>query len=298
MPAQDLIALVRDMTPDAPLAPLTAWTDARWSALVVPRKMLRPRLGRRAALKIAARRQSWLEMLLPTGTVLPALAGTRLHRDELPALLGANATALEAEADALAGRVQYQITIRCDLARARTAIRYPLLSGATSDSAWKTCFATLVADRLATLPDVVQTALPTPDDVAVNVAVLLPARAGGALDKVLETIDALWPEGLSIRQIGPSPGVSFASIGLHRVESGDLSAAARVLDVAAGASAGEIRAARQTALRRPDAKVDMIRSAATLLTQAQALPAPGPFPQLHVWAEGQAQNATMRAAVA
>jgi hypothetical protein len=296
MRPQSLIALVRDMQPGPVPPELSVWPTEEWSAIVTPYR-LRPRLGRRAALRAAATRQTWLEALLPRGTVLPALNGTRLALADLPRLICANGAALAAQADALAGRVQFQITIRCDLARARRMIDHPALRAVPNDR-WQGRFAALTAERLAALPGAALIALPVAQDVAANMALLLPASTEPQLDAALEELDALWPEGLNIRQIGPSPAVSFASFGLHRITATDLANAERLLGLPPGAPAADIRQARQTALRHPEARVDVIRAAATLLTQARTLARPDAFPQVHFWTEGRAERPDAKAAVA
>ena len=297
MPSQ-LIALVRDMT-SASLPPeLSVWSAGAWSAIVTSHNpRLRQRFGRRAALRAAATRQVWLEALLPLGTVLPALTGTKLAEADLPALLNANVEQLEAQAQILSGQMQYQITIRCDRVHAHEAICHPALRGATSEN-WSTRFADLVCARLAEVQGTSLLALPVRDDVVVNVALLLPATAETALETALAEVDALWSEGLNIRQIGPSPAVSFASFGLHPIKTVDVANAARLLGLPSTADPEQIRQARQTALRSPNAQVDLIRGAAILLLQASALPAPGPFQQVHFWSEGRAQKPHTQANVA
>lgn len=292
MKALDLIALMPgdgclDLSPALSVATVSGWR----AVFATARGGLWRNLNRsrKAMIHRIQQRQLWLEALLPQGTVLPALQGTQARPDQLLSLTQANAAVLTRLSEMLTGMVQYQITIRCDAVRAAQLLsRSPgPFAGRASPESWVAAFDAYATDRLGNVPGLQVLALPVRDDLVVNYAVLLPQQNEPDLDHALQEIDGLWPEGLSIQQVGPSPGVSFASFGLRPVSQTMLAAAAELLDLPQNAGLEQIGAARHAALKRQMAPAEKVRDAADLLECAAMLAEPGPFPHLFTWAEGQ-----------
>lgn len=292
MKSRDLIALMPGQDALELPAGLSAVAAQDWRAVLAKtwrRTMPQHKSGRVALVKAARQRQLWLEALLPQGTVLPVLSGTRVRPSDLNALVIANAAQLAQIQSQLAGRVQYQITISGDLAKAdpsRIAIfGYP--GSCKSKGSRRGAFAAHATRLLQEIAGLQIQALPVRDDIILNVAVLLPETAVARLDRTLEQIDALWSEGLTIRQVGPSPGVSFASFGLKPVSDHALTAARQLLNVEVVADLAAIKAARHHALKDGRHPSHDVRQASEILTRANNLEAPRPYPFLFTWSEGQ-----------
>jgi hypothetical protein len=228
------------------------------------------------------------------GTVLPALPGTKIAPDALEAMIVCNNDLLNNLAERLVGRVQYQVILRCDLHEAyRVLAAQPgPFHGLSTPESLQTALADCVLNRLAALPGAEVTALPVTDDVVANFTLLLPEERVMTLDQAIEEIDAIWSEGFTLRQVGPSPAVSFASLGLKPVSLSTLNNALNCLGLDEGANLDTIRHARREALKQPGAAADQIREAAEVLVMASALDSPGPFHRVYVWAEGQTSSGT------
>lgn len=298
MRQRDMVAVMPDQGA-LNLPPELIVARADGIAVILAKRGLQLRRGRKALAQAALRRQLWLEALLPQGTVLPALPGARLTEAEVPALVAANRALFDQLAKDLTGQVQFQLSILCDAKAACAAMqaRPGPWRGATSAEQWTRAFDTHLRRQLGTVPLTGVEALPRAGDVVVNLAVLLPAAQEPLLDAILQEIDALWSDGLTIRLTGPSPAVSFASVGLKPVTRHALTAAAALLGLDGPAVRREaIQAARHSALKAGGAPPAEIRAAADCLARAQALEAPGPYPMAFVWSEGQTAPAQADAA--
>lgn len=299
MSAKDLVALMPGPPPrDLPQA-LTAVEAQGWTALLA-----RPAFGllrrRKTLLRLAQKRQVWLETLMRSGTVLPVLPGTRIAPGDIAPMLACNAGLLAALSTRLAGRVQYQVLLRCDLDQAARVLSSQPgpFHGCRAPDSLQQALSDHVLGRLGALEGAELAALPVARDVIANCALLLPRSSVPALDLALAEIDALWSAGFTLRQIGPSPAVSFASLGLQPVPHAMLEAAAACLGVPPGAAEDVIRAARHRRLKQSPDQPEQIRAAAEVLTMARALDRPGPFHRAYIWAEGQAASAHPRQASA
>jgi hypothetical protein len=299
---KELIAFIPGPLPHALEATLptvlSAYSVANWT-VIMARSSLSKSFGRGRIIKHAHTRQTWLEALMPAGTVIPAMPGTRLAPTALKSMMMCNMPLLDKLHAQLAGRVQYQITLRCDLDAAVQILGSAcgpfqgMVSGTTLHSALNAH----VQARLAAIPDIDVMELPVAGDMIVNCAVLLPQEKNFALDQAMEDIDALWSSGFALRQIGPSPAVSFASVGLKYVPLKILKDAATTLGVPMDAPPDLIREARQTALRQLGVKTEQIREAAALLTMVSTMVgAPTAFHRAFAWSEGAAATAQARAA--
>ena len=250
--------------------------------------------GRKGFLKSIVRRQRCLEHLMRYGTVLPAMPHTFVKRADLPAMIAANGEILAGQLSRLAGMVQFQVTVTWDDAKARSHF------GLTSPDDAAACAARLSAQFRGALEPVVDewAALPIEPGTLMNAALLLPADREIALDAALERIDAVWSDGLTIRQIGPAPAVSFASLGLRFPGKADRLASLNLLRLPWPTTIGQIAQARRNALMQPAADAEAIRSAADVLSACCRAATSKPPPLAFIWQEGTAAPAPGRRLVA
>lgn len=242
------------------------------------------RTNRRAILNGAVQRQRDLETLMQHGTVLPVLPGTRLEPERTDLLILANAGHLADLAGTLRDRIQFQVSVTWS--RRDAPARFGWHDDASVERG-----ANGLARRLAdALDEVVEERieLPRQPDMLLNAAVLLRAVDEERLDAALEKADAIWPEGLSIRQVGPSPAVSFASLGLREIAPAAVRAARAALSLAPDADAGTIRAARRRALMAAPPETRPAIMEAARLAEAACRVGRDRFPQAYTWREGLA----------
>lgn len=233
-----------------------------------PRRSLRKRAD---VARAAALRMSRLERLMPRGALLPVVPGQVLTTEEARAALVANADLLRRQLHECGALRQFQVT----------------LQAAAGDPLRDEAARRLVAGLERVGRDI--RLLPRTGDLAANAVVLLGPDGIGGLDEVLSEIDALGPDRLCLRLIGPAPPVSFASILLKRVAPREIAAARRILALADAPGAAEIRKARAARLRAGDGgRPEAVRAAAEILLAATAGQAKGPLLLAHVWSEGRA----------
>lgn len=297
----ELLALIPDADGPAPEAPFqVVAAGGVWAVFVPALPRWHPgRALRRQRLERAAERQAWLEALMPHGTVLPVAPDTRLAPDETGALIAANEALIAHLAARLAGGVQYQVSLSWAeaevLGRFRDApeiaplfaagtVTGPALAGAVTRLAERLSGEAMA--RLSAVADEIAE-LPRDDGMLVNAVLLLPPARAAALDAVIEAIDALWPEGFRIRQIGPGPAASFGTLRLNRHGADAVARAHAELGLRQPATAAAIAAARKSALLERPGDAATIRHAARLACAALRTGG-GPVPLLDLWAEGQA----------
>jgi hypothetical protein len=136
-----------------------------------------------------------------------------------------------------------------------------------------------LADRLAAVMDaeLARAGLPRVDQprasgMLLHRSLLVSSAAIPALEAALERIDAIWPEGLTLRLVGPMPAVSFVLFEGVEVDRARRNAAWAVLGSAGIAGAAAVDAARRAALRRANgpATAAAIRAAARDLSSSHA----------------------------
>ncbi|MEM6939781.1 MAG: GvpL/GvpF family gas vesicle protein [Pseudomonadota bacterium] len=247
--------------------------------------LLRP--AKRKALKTAVQRQRWLEALMPHGTVLPALPGARLAVPEVADFIDGNRPLLDRLAARLDQKVQFQVSITWDaLAATGRGLESEILQNKISG-----LLAQVAVDQIA---------LPRADENMVcNWVLLIDVRDEPALDATLAEIDGIWTEGFHIKVVGPSPALSFGSLGVRQTRATDVAAATITLGVSASVGVQEIKRARQLALKRasPAMRETIKNAAETLSVQARA-GAQSPAPMAFVWREGEAVTSNAWKAVA
>ena len=282
MKGTHLLALIADASPDL----AQHWPDhirvGNMAAVYSPTRML-PKMGRKAAAKAAYERQVGLEALMPHGTVLPALPRTRLRPSEFEPMLLANGAEITKISNRLRNRRQYQLQIRYDL---ETAATWLGADRGDADERMRHRVTRHVDAVLASLP-CETLALPIAPGMATNRALLIDAQSETALDKAVEEIDRLWTDGLRIRLIGPSPAVSFASIGFTVIARAEITAAFSRLALTEDADSVTIAKARKACLKAKPENFADINEAAELVQVAQATKRQ-PFPKIFLWSEGRA----------
>lgn len=232
---------------------------------------------RRQRIKDAPQRLRQLEALMPLGPVLPAVPGHIVSVDDIPGLLAANSDLLARLSARAFGKVQYQIAVEWPPADVLEKFRdtpeiAPLFAAPVVTSEAMTRAVTRLADRLgATVIAEVEpyadeiAELPITETMVCNVVLLVDAAQVSALDTSVEAVDAIWPEGFLIKQVGPGPATSFCAFRVLRHGPKSLARARRVLDLPAVCAIDEVARARQAALRRGDLAASDIRTAAQLL---------------------------------
>lgn len=268
-------------------------------APAAPPWVLGPAL-RRHRLGTAAQRQHWLEQLMPAGPVLPFAPGSVLDESEADALIAANDGILRGLVRRLGGRVQYQITVHWAESRVLDQFRAapeiaPLFDIDTVSATAVSRAVTRLAKRLsegieARLSEVAHdlTPLPRKSGILTNLVLLVPDAETGALDRALEDIDAIWTDGLRIRQIGPGPAVSFASLRLTRHRPSEVARALTLLGLRASDPPEAVHAARNRLLRGAAPEAAAIRAAARLAEAALRIGGTGRTVCLiETWSEGR-----------
>lgn len=243
------------------------------------------RASRKRLLRAASNRQQVLEHLMLYGTVLPALPGMALKSDEAEDFVAANRAILDPLRKRLAGAVQFQVTVGWN--KVEAASRFNATQPQALADDWCARFATIL-DAVA----IEQIRLPATHEVSFNAVVRIMAQDEPRLDTAVSQIDALWPDGLRVRQIGPSPAVSFGSLGVRRVSPAQVRAARAVLGIDGAVAEAEVDQARHSALKTArSADWAMIKKAADVLRACARAGGQRPPPLAYVWEEGRAEVA-------
>ncbi len=230
-----------------------------------------------------AARGRMLEAVHGAVDILPARPGQAVDLASARAALAGNATELSAALGGLAGHAQYGVAVRWRPAEAlRRFAGEAELAGRTEPraraegaEALRVRFGAVIAGRLASAAAdrIVLDCDPGPE-MLTDVALLLTRGGEPALDREVEAIDAVWPEGLQIRTTGPGAPEAF---GAFEIEvPGAAAAAARRL---VGMAQGPLRPRPVPERGGPggDAARDLLRrlGAAAAAVEAAGLPAPG-----------------------
>lgn len=274
-----------------------------------PRKILSLPISRRDALQQAAERQALFEAMMSVGTVLVAKPQQWLTLEQADVFLRANAEMLVKLAAKLRDKAQFQVSVTWDASKVLGHFREaPELSDLFEAPA---ASASLIAGSVGRLrsrlsaqirdlidpvaPEVI--ALPKDDNMLCNLVVLIAAVAEPDLDTCVAQIDAIWPDGLMIRQIGPAAAGSFALLDLDWIDTGGIAAAHAMLSLKVGGCAAEREAARRAALMSAPSEAAQIRRAADIV--AAAIPgAQGGLHIARIVSEGQGRGETHMTAAA
>ena len=296
MASRDLVALLSGVPQITPPAALRFVHHDGYTA-VLGRSGFSRLMGatRKAMIRGAVTRQQQIEALMAGGTVLPVLPGTRITAAEVPAFVETNRAFLDRATAELAGHVQFQVAVIWDEEEGS------LHFGGDSAAAPEVTASTL-RDRMTDLLDTVtrdRIDLPRSAETLLNTVVLLPAEAEVRLDAVVEQIDAIWSEGLTIRLVGPSPALSFCSLGIRRVTGAELKAARAAMSLSERALPDEIAAARHQMLKSAAPEmVETLKDAATVVSAASCWQGGMPMLLAYRWREGIAADPTLLKRVA
>ena len=245
-----------------------------------PRRAIKLPQNRKDALQFAAARQAMLEALMPIGPVLPFRPDYHLATKDVPNLIAANEHIFKRLSNKLRGKVQFQVSVHWDrehaLAKFRDApeMAEVLSHSRTTQNAFSRAVQAL-SSRLShqmvlALEEVSaeMITLPMTPDMLLNSVILLDEQKLKDLDVVVERIDAIWTEGLRIRQIGPAPAASFALLHPQQIGAAKITLAERTLGVSAQSGTAVITQARRDALLRSPTRADEIKSCADILAAA------------------------------
>lgn len=250
------------------------------TAILVPRPyraMLLPQ-SRKAVLQAAAARQRVFEAVMPFGTVLPFRPDVVMSPAQVGSFVRVNRPLLDRLADRFADVVQYQITVSwtpqqvLNRFRDSAELEPVFAAGHTSPrilSDAVTVLATRLGDDMRViLGKAVQEImmLPCAEDMLLNAAVLVKASDVTPLDQAVEALDAIWTEGLQVKQIGPAPGTSFATLDARNVGPAEVKKARQLLGLASDPDDAAIAAARRRALIQRPADAAAIKMAATTVS--------------------------------
>ena len=298
----DLIAVIAGQHPMPPLPDLQMVPHGGMTAVMTtaPRPVLRLPQSRRQTLVEAATRLAWQEACMPLGTVLPARQDSPLTLDAAVDFLTANHPFLTHLMQRFKGLAQVQVTVSWTesgvLTRFRDAPELATVFAATAIQPEALASAVQnLANRLAggigqglAAVSVETAALPLAPAMLWNGAVLVPLAQMDALNSAVEAVDAIWPEGLQIRQIGPAPAGSFATLALERVSQRQIATAMAAFGLASLAEVDQLAARRRDRLMTTTEadQRDGLRRQADLVAAAARLPMAKGFSWAGVWAEG------------
>jgi hypothetical protein len=290
----ELIGLVCNSHPVSPVPELqmVVYNDQTAVLSAAPKPFLRLPKGRRDHLIEVAERLRRQEDCMALGTFLPVQQGSALTKDGAKALLVANQPELAGLFARFAGLVQLQITVSWDekdvLARfCHSRELAPIFQRGHVDpkelglaiAALATRLSGAIAAELsAVASDIVE--LPVTTGILWNGAVLVPHAQLAALDQAVEAIDAIWSEGLKIRQIGPAPISSFVTLKLEPVTRKQIDRALERFRLQTGWASADLAQARRLALKSlgpesDSAAREAIREQARIAEAAARLEAAG-----------------------
>lgn len=301
----DALALVPGTHPALPIAGVRCVPAQGYTALLseAPVPAVTLPQTRRAALAKAAARMALLEAAMPYGPVLPFQPGTHLSPAAIAPFMTANRPLLDQLAGRLAGHVQFQITVSWSpdmvLQRFRDTpeLQSIFATGQTDALQLQQAISALAARLSSDMAELIagpvteSLILPQAEDLLLNIVVLVPETAQDGLDDTLAAVDAIWPEGLHIRQIGPAPAASFASLSVTHISPQDVTAAYTTLGLPHAAPEPDLAEARANSLRRAPRLAQSIKSATTL-AEAYLRVGEAPFDLCTIVAEGQSQATT------
>lgn len=259
----DLIAILPEGATGLPPEGL-CWLNAEGMSAVLAKTPASSRMqlkSRKARLNAAVEYHRRLESLRGFGTVIPVMQNTAMRASDVQTLIKANFTTLAKMGDRLRGLDQYQISVEWNssgvLRQFRDAPEFTQIFAAPHVRSidlveaimqLKIRIGCTIIDTVNTMSvDTIE--LPCKEDMLTNLVILLPIGASEELDHAMLHIDAIWPEGLHIRQIGPAAAASFATLRPRWISPKMVSNAISLLDLGADATAEQIEHKRKTLLR-------------------------------------------------
>lgn len=304
MRAHTLIALIPEGPTGKPPAGLTWQRENSITAVMdeVPSPVLRLALDRKSRLLAAAHYQRQLESLRGFGTVLPVKQSTDLRPLDALALIRANGPQLLELGATLQGLDQYQISVAWEqqgvLDHFREApelkplfsepkIKVPALTHAVERLAIR--LRRTILEKLANVAsDLIE--LPCDAETLVNLVLVSPTHKVGALEGALASIDAIWTEGLRIRQIGPAAPASFATLHPRWISAAEIKGAFTCLQLPMESDIERVSVARKATLRAHRFTKSQVDLAFRIATASINAGTGGGFFLCDVWRDGTAQS--------
>ncbi len=290
MKTYDLIALLKAPPGGVSTEGLDIVSHAGFSAVLCPMSS-GPfwKLGRKRLLDGSVRRQQIIENLMQYGPVVPVLPGTKITLRDVPGMIASNLALLDRLHGDLDGCVQFQVTVEWNEDGAAERFGFDTFEARRETARDLSTQCADLLDRVA----LERLEMPIAGAAISNNAVLIEAARESDLDTAVEAIDSIWSEGLRIRQVGPSPAVSFASVGLRRADRADIDAALKNFGLSQVPDPERLRPLRREALRNAaEAERARIKRNAEILVAAyDSGSAKGPLHLAFVWREGRS-NAT------
>lgn len=316
----DLIAVLEGRHPAPPLPDLQMIVQGDLTAVLsaFPRPVLRPAQSLDQHLQAAAWHLARQTACMGLSPLLPVRLDTPLTRAGAARFLAANHPFLDPLLTRYAGMAQVQITVSWHEAAVSSRFGHEaelataLADGAPSAQSMAQALALAVQQMALRVSAMIGADLATlatrivPLGLAPGLVwsgiVLVPLRRLTELNRVLDKVTALWPEGLQVRQLGPDPVTSFATLDLSPVTPRQIDQALTAFGLVAPAEPGRLALARRRKLveanRFPDPALRAeISDQAEILAAAARLFAArlnGPrrngsgdgFALCRIWAEG------------
>lgn len=299
----DVIAVLEGKHPSPPLPDLQMIVQNDLTAVLsaTPRADLRQPQSLRQHLDDAALHLARQTACMQLAPLLPVRLDTPMTREGAAALLTANQPFLTQLLGRYAGMAQVQVTVSWQEGAAlqhfgqgdgMTALRAHGGTPAEAVQQIALQLSMLIGVELAAISTEI-VPLPLTSGLIYSGVVLVPLRRLPDLTRALTKVQALWPDGLHIRQIGPDPVTSFATLDLSPVTTRQIDQALLTFGLQSRADLTQLAAARrrrlQTVGRLDDAaKREEIGEQAEILAAAARLPNNRQgFALCRIWTDGR-----------
>lgn len=240
----DLIAVLegRHKSPPSPDLHMVVQGDLTAVLTAAPSLIQRPAQSLRQHLADAATHQAAQTACMMLAPVLPVRLDTRLTTDGAVRFLTANRPFLTQLLGRYAGMAQVQVMVlwQPDAALARFG------GGETLHHLARRLSGSITAGVAKVAAEVAPLTL-TPELLWSGI-VLLPLQDLGDLNRALAKITDLWPEGITIRQIGPDPVGAFATLDLSPVTPRQIDQALQTFGLTDLADLGQLPGIRRRKL--------------------------------------------------
>jgi hypothetical protein len=259
------------------------------ATLLLPRRkqVLISAFARKATLEGLLQDQKALEAAQAHGPLLAAAqAPPILDQTEALGLIAAHADMLRTGLAEFGAMRQFQITVAADpdalaplLAAAPTVLAAAGQGPAALAAAMAAMTAMLAEMARAEITRAARDVIDLPvagASMLLNLAAMIGADEEARLDEAVEAVDAMAPDALAIRYVGPLPAISFAALTLETADGAKLGKALGRLGLKGPVGAVDLRAAylERAKASHPDAGgdgegLDEIKDAFRLLSRVQ-----------------------------
>ena len=314
----DLIAVLEGQHPSPPLPDVQMIVQGNLTAVLSasPRPVPRPPQSLSQHLAAAAQHLARQTACMALSPLLPVRLDTPLTHADAARFLTANQPFLDQLLSRYAGMAQVQVTVswteaavatrfaqEADLAALHAPTPPSALDMATAVHLMALRLSAMISAHLATVAAEIAPLGLTPGLVWSGI-VLLPLRRLTELNRVLDKVSALWPQGLQIRQIGPDPVTSFATLDLARVTPRDIDRALTAFGLQRVTDLGQLAAARRRKLSDarllddPATRAEIGDQAEILAATARLTGTKDGFSLCRIWTAGRVSPQPPQRAVA